>query len=486
MSDQNLKSAIVLFVKNEISDILSWIAWHSALGFNKIYIYDDHSTDGTYELCESLKDKFNISLKQTNVLEQENFFWRQKDSYFDACADAAGHYDWIAFVDSDEYINLQHAETINEFLTQFPHANALALNWKIYGSSSRVIKDHVPVFEAFMEHSSEALSDNRLVKSIIRPEQCNYHYSDPHRFYMHDEVYVDTRGQNVSWQGSTKDIVWEGAWVNHYICRSMEHYVNRIKRRLNADLYNSIVYWDHFNKNDLRSPDNVKVLETAKEILDELRKHIIENYVHHERIKNKYGFSEKPSVGYRAFFVKSDHDQFLCTNTVDGYVCQRADVSSEKFPLVALIYDEKPDEAYVFKLSPRKFISNIIFHIKYDDRNSYCYKYLIEETSDGKIFLKNAKNQKYLSAGAPEAGALVECNRADKSDWERFLLIPTHYNLDLKTYTPACEDKHQLDALIYSDADFSYNDFMIHASSLSIVEKRKFIEKSDGVMQAII
>ncbi|MFT9383173.1 MAG: glycosyltransferase family 2 protein, partial [Acetobacter orientalis] len=113
MSD---KSAIVLFVKNEVYDIASWISWHLSLGFDKIFIYDDHSTDGTFEVCEIISRKYNIELNRTNIEKEPNFYWRQKESYFDACRKSLNNYKWLAFLDADEYIYLEEHNTINDFL----------------------------------------------------------------------------------------------------------------------------------------------------------------------------------------------------------------------------------------------------------------------------------------------------------------------------------------------------------------------------------
>lgn len=67
------KLAIALFVKDEVHDIAGWIAWHSALGVEKFYIYDDYSTDGTYQVIKSISDKVNIEYYRSNIEKEGNF-----------------------------------------------------------------------------------------------------------------------------------------------------------------------------------------------------------------------------------------------------------------------------------------------------------------------------------------------------------------------------------------------------------------------------
>lgn len=50
---ENLPSvALALFVKDEFSDIAGWVAWHAALGVKTFFIFDDHSSDGTWEILQ--------------------------------------------------------------------------------------------------------------------------------------------------------------------------------------------------------------------------------------------------------------------------------------------------------------------------------------------------------------------------------------------------------------------------------------------------
>ncbi|QNT77649.1 hypothetical protein [Entomobacter blattae] len=148
-------------------------------------------------------------------------------------------------MDGDEYFYPVHMENIGCFFDQFEHADGVAVSWCIYGSSDRVVRPRNTTVEAFRAHSTTELGDNSLVKSFVRPEKLGPNYTDPHRFDIPEERYVDTKGQQVVWNGAIKNIDWDDAKILHYICRSMEHYIQRIKRRINADLGDSQVYWNH-------------------------------------------------------------------------------------------------------------------------------------------------------------------------------------------------------------------------------------------------
>ncbi|MDI2090393.1 glycosyltransferase family 2 protein [Commensalibacter oyaizuii] len=240
------KVAVALFVKNERADIAGWIAWYQAFGIDRLYIFDDHSTDGTYEILQAAAKLYDIQLFRTNPIDQPNFYWRQRDAFMAAASMAKGQYDWIGFFDADEYVYLTDHDRFSDFLDQFPHADAVAINWCIYGNAKRVLFPKGHVVETFTYHSSMMLGDNQQVKSFIRPEKLGGNYINPHQFDVDMKKYVDTEGNNFEWRGPNKDITWSGAKVMHFICRSMEHYVERIRRR-KSDLGDSFEHWQCFS-----------------------------------------------------------------------------------------------------------------------------------------------------------------------------------------------------------------------------------------------
>lgn len=483
MSD---KSAIVLFVKNEVYDIASWISWHLSLGFDKIFIYDDHSTDGTFEVCEIISRKYNIELNRTNIEKEPNFYWRQKESYFDACRKSLNNYKWLAFLDADEYIYLEEYNTINDFLLDYENCNAIALNWCIYGGSYKVLKDHIPIYQAFLFHSQKELDDNTLVKSIIKPEYYTFNYTDPHKFHLENEQYLDSLGNSFTWSGSTKKVEWGRARVNHYICRSMEHYVARINRRLGADLSNSTVYWNHFDKNDLEYHIEKSRIENANKILNDIKTILFDNYQETLILKNKFhnqviNSKEKKS---KTFVIKTQHDSYLHLNSIDGFLAQTPDISTTNNPIYGIIYDEDPDTIYLVSQDNEQ-VSNINFHIKDKQQKSFCYRFQIVPSHNNSVFLKDPCTNKYLSCVPLDLGGDITCNRQDHSAWEQFSLIENSFQFDTLSSIKYYFNYQQfVDFLLKQN--LNYNDFLIASSNLDTKSKELLLEESNKTLSWIV
>lgn len=479
-------SAIVLFVKNEVYDIASWVAWHISLGFDKVYIYDDHSTDGTYEVCQIISRHFNIELNRTDIENEPNFYWRQKNSYFDACKKASGTYTWLAFLDADEYIYLSEHNTITDFLDSYEKCNAIALNWCIYGSSFRVLKDHIPIYQSFLFHSEKELDDNTLVKSIIKPEFYTFNYSDPHKFHMHDEQYLDSTSNSFSWSGSTKPVEWGRARVNHYICRSMEHYVGRINRRLGADLSNSTVYWNHFDRNEVEHHIDYKKIQTANEILNRIKSLITEHYQQKKILENRY--HDKKSVEYKktakTFVIKTQHDSYLHLDSIDGFLSQTQDISSTNHPIYGIIYENDPENIYLVT-EDHASISNINFYIKDRKNKGFCYRFQVQYLNDGSVFLKDIHSNKFLSCVPLNLGGEVSCNRDENSAWEQFFLIENSFQLAAHSLIEANES---FDFFINTmmDYPYNYNDFLIAASNLNMKSRDTLVSDSNKTLSFLI
>ncbi len=81
------KIAVVLVVKDERADILSWLAWYRLLGFDTAIVYDDDSTDGTWETLEEAALRWDVRLSRTIGPRGVAYERRQEELYRQALAD---------------------------------------------------------------------------------------------------------------------------------------------------------------------------------------------------------------------------------------------------------------------------------------------------------------------------------------------------------------------------------------------------------------
>lgn len=476
---KEVTTAVALFVKNEYQDIASWIAWHFAIGVNKIFIYDDWSDDGTFDIIKVACESYNIDLSRTNKRKTTNFYWRQCDSYKNACEKAHSQgFSWIGFLDGDEYVYLEKADSINQFLGHFSNCNAVALNWKIYGSSQRVIKTKIPTYEAFTYHCNLDLGDCELVKSFIRPEMYTYEYTDPHRFKMLEEKYESADGELVSWKGATKKVVWENAWINHYVCRSMEHYIDRIRRRLGADLSNSTAYWDHFNKNDLFFQVRKDFLLKANHNVLEIRKKSIEHFL---RAMNSCASLVNQSNA-KIYMVKSYHDYYISLNLDRESEILQNNAGDDNQKIYACVYNEDATKIFFFSEHLDE-ISNVPFRIKEEDRYSCIYRYEIIQNDNKTFSFKSTENDKFITCTPKENGSVVEVSRDRAHEWEQFTLHEVFLPSSCSFFKfPGIINTYD-QFMVYVDSVYgaiTIGDFVVAYNSLSQKDKEKVISLPYG------
>ncbi|CAK7193411.1 hypothetical protein COMNV_01626 [Commensalibacter sp. Nvir] len=255
--------AVALFVRNEFSDISGWISWYFALGVKTLFIFDDHSTDGTWEILQAATKCYDIRLFRTDPIQESWFYLRQRDSFLKAVELCKGYYDWLAFLDADEYLYLKHFDTLPEFLDQFKDADAVAFNWRIYGHGHTVLRPKKAVVESFLRHSLPTFGANELIKSFFRPENHTGKYITPHWIEDIDpNRYFKPNNTKVTRIGSSQDVDWSDAFVMHYICRSMEHFTQRVKVRPDTS-----GCWGGYNTIDLEDKEPLRLMPKVNEIM---------------------------------------------------------------------------------------------------------------------------------------------------------------------------------------------------------------------------
>ena len=256
-----MRSAICLIVRDEVRDIAEWIAFHALAGFDTQIILDHGSTDGTAEIIARAAEFHDIRLHSWT----DNGANSQITAYHAVCRSYRQQFDWIAFIDSDEFLVLPSCTPMNEFLGRFHGWSGVALHWAVYGSSGHVDMPAGLVVENFIRRAREEFRPARHVKSIVRPSAV-LACLNPHCFELapgERGTYCDAEGHAIAWlaapehQGvlrgfSATPPQYDTARVNHYFTRSRAHwqaklargYPNNVAVRTEAD-------FDEHDRNDI-------------------------------------------------------------------------------------------------------------------------------------------------------------------------------------------------------------------------------------------
>ncbi|MFT8719882.1 glycosyltransferase family 2 protein [Acetobacter sp.] len=425
-----MKSAVILFVRNEADDIAWWIAWHLSIGFTTVVVYDDYSVDGTWEIVTAAARSFDV--RPRRAVQSEYFNHRQAKTYMAAIDEFREEFDWLLCLDGDEYLNIRNGESVSCFLSRYPDdVGAIALNWKCFGSNRHVEKPPSPnVFENYTEHSQPDFELNYCVKSFFRPKRTETRYINPHRFAVEGR-YITPNGQEVVWQDVHVERTvaapdWSVATVNHYIIRSAEHFVEKSRRR--SDIRRMRCGIGLFTTYDLN--ENHEAMPTAR--IDAMAPflHRIQLQTGREllsRITGDNAMIPLPSssassepVEVVELSLTTHFGLPLAADAVTGHLVHAdTDRSDGTYvPVVPLALSSMPD--YVFLTVPSRFLPLTVFG---DRRISTVLAYRILRGENDQIALKNVLSSKIMGFMPPvgEEGAQcgsAECNRDAAKEWE--------------------------------------------------------------------
>lgn len=161
----SFNAAVCLLIKDENEYINEWLSWHSGIGFQHFYIYDNGSKVPIEESVEERYKPYCTFIDFSG--EHEN---TQLECYADALEKYGGDVKWLAFIDTDEFIRPMTGEDINSFLARFEDHDGLYVRWVVYNANSLWEKDSRPQRERFTRVSGHR-PKKPFGKSIVRPEK---------------------------------------------------------------------------------------------------------------------------------------------------------------------------------------------------------------------------------------------------------------------------------------------------------------------------
>ncbi|MBM6938457.1 glycosyltransferase family 2 protein [Pseudoflavonifractor phocaeensis] len=217
--------ALCLLIKDEGEYLPEWLDWHFAAGVDHVYLYDNGSE---VPVSDSIPAEY---IDRCTVVDWAGpHINTQTDAYANCLGTCGPAWEWMGFIDTDEFIHIEDGRSIPAYLAALPaEADGVALKWVVYGAGGQYTKMPGKVRERF---TVKAAYPSYLLqcKCIVRPGRIRAMAAHgPIQVDSHRPRLVNSRGQPI--RGICDPAVTaEAAWVEHYFTRSLEEWNEKIAR----------------------------------------------------------------------------------------------------------------------------------------------------------------------------------------------------------------------------------------------------------------
>ena len=239
-----MKTCILTVIKNEQEYLDEWIKYHLDLGIDHIFMFEDIDSDSHKEICDKYGDKVSLNsisivlddenkkitaeLKQTKTTNPQWIYFKSSLLYLQSL----NEYDWCFVIDVDEYITFENEkENIEDILNMFSQYDAIVIQWKCYGANGFIKKPDYTNKGIVETYTSEMAGHIPLKRPFITKVCYNLKtYKDTNFGHIHQS------SDNCKWcktdfTKNRETIVYKSIYLRHYITKSWEEYVWKIKTR---------------------------------------------------------------------------------------------------------------------------------------------------------------------------------------------------------------------------------------------------------------
>jgi hypothetical protein len=219
------KLAVCLRFRDEARFLEEWLEYYLAAGVEHFFMYNNFSSDGYQEVLKPYQERGQVTLID----------WPHKPASpgaeHDCIERTRGRFDWVGFIDADEFVVIRDGRSIPDFLDEFGDVPAVALHWYYFGSNAHEQRPQDWVIKAY---TRRAAKPNHHFKVFVRPEQVTRNRNSHNFYYRRARCAVREDGRLVFGSIASPPSVEKG-WINHYYCKSLEDYLEKAARRSTLD-----------------------------------------------------------------------------------------------------------------------------------------------------------------------------------------------------------------------------------------------------------
>lgn len=336
--DNSLDTDIVVYLcciaKNEDLYIEDWIVYHFNIGFDEIVIYDNNDEERKEDLKKLLKNSSKISSnmrKHIHIKKCNGYKFYQKTAYFQCYQQ--NEFDWIAFIDIDEYIVLNNWSNIKAMLndTMFDNCEGIVLGWNLIGDDDIIEpKEDISTVPIYKRLFKSVKKQSNWGKSIIRSNIpiCK---NSAHYFFKKIATnntklikYYNTKGQYVK-EINTEKIMFQNCYLNHYRTKTLKEYLDtKFKNKFSATGDIATNDYDYFFTLNKKTPEKIEY---------------IENYIRTHNNKTLYVFPNNPTVKQLQKY-RNEYKYIIGDNNEIDILTLKGDLDKIKQSFANVVYIE--------------------------------------------------------------------------------------------------------------------------------------------------
>ena len=228
----DLKLCLCTLGRNENKYIREFVEYYKAYGVDKIYLYDNNDIQG--ERFEEVIEDY-IKENFVEIVDYRGIPFALIKIMNDCYQKNLYKYDWLIFYEIDEFIFLKNYTNIKYFLNQskFNNCQKIQLNWVHRSDNNLIHYDERPVVKRFIQIGKN-VKKNRFnslgyVKTIIRG---NISINITNNHILNNQIKgCDGEGRKIKYNGFLNhNPDYEKYYINHYFSKSVEEFVNKLKR----------------------------------------------------------------------------------------------------------------------------------------------------------------------------------------------------------------------------------------------------------------
>lgn len=216
--------SICLLIKDENRYLSEWLEWHIKQGAEHFYIYDNGSQIPIeHDIPEQYKDF-------CTVVDWSGLHRHIQIDAYQNCLERFGtETEWMAFIDTDEFIRAVNGINLPELLSceEYKNADAIAVGWVTYNANQLLTRDDRPVRERFTQ-TVEYPAHLPQCKCIVRTDRV--HMMGPHHpIATNQPLAVLDEAGNIH-HSPTQSTPKSRLVVDHYFTRSYEEWQEKMAR----------------------------------------------------------------------------------------------------------------------------------------------------------------------------------------------------------------------------------------------------------------